>query len=138
MKLVPVNREQLPVDEEVPALKNAWAAGFIDGEGCISVAHAYKDVYQVRVQVSQKFDGPLLVLKALYGGFIHQRSDNSQFQWQCNGSNGAKFLVQILPYLILKKGQAELALEFENQRKVLASDEKEVYSKVISLMKKEA
>lgn len=96
-------------------LKLAWAAGFIDGEGCISVQNCtargqVRLQYQAFVDVSQTKVAPLDELVMLFGG--HVRPYRDAFYWRLYGEKAAVVVRQILPYVIGKRHQADLLLEF--------------------------
>lgn len=104
----------------------AYAAGFIDGDGCIRLKMKPCGTYDVRVQVTST-DWPIIVwLQLRWGGGQYRkvgscRSDNPRWKpmhaWHIVGQPAVDFLVAILPYLILKKPQATLAIEAWEQRK---------------------
>lgn len=106
-----------------PDLRVVWAAGFFDGEGCVSLSRktsretksGYR--YRLTLQVSQVKQEPLLVLRDLWGGTLsHHKGINlnqqDYYSWTVEARKAEKALVDILPYLIGKKKQAKLALEF--------------------------
>lgn len=90
-----------------------WAAGFIDGEGCIRISH------KVRVSVLQVDPRPLIQLQVLFGGSIrinrHSTGPKRRriYVWEIGSRQARTMLEQILPFLIVKKDQAELALEHD-------------------------
>lgn len=99
----------------------AWAAGFFDGEGCISVVRCThkgvaREQVQVLLDVAQVNPTPLERLVALFGGRIRV-SPNGQdgawriHAWRIYGRKAGVILQQVLPYLIGKRRQAELCLE---------------------------
>lgn len=91
----------------------AWAAGFIDGEGCIAIAR-----YTLRLQVNQVDPAPLIKLRELFGGAIHQQQvlRNSRkrvlWSWAVGARNALYVLEAIRPYLTTKAIQADLGIEF--------------------------
>lgn len=103
----------------------AWAAGFIDGEGCIIVVkhkphNGVSPSYYVRLKVSNTRLEPLLRLKSLFGGYIIEYKYTSPvkhwknlFNWVIQGRSALFCLEQILPYLTIKARQAKLGLELE-------------------------
>lgn len=107
---------------------DAYAAGLIDGEGCISLSRYQNKsgfTYSARVEVGMALKGSavLIWLASTYGGTI-RRTRNSSERWMaadCWGLFGAKavpFLERILPYLKLKRNQAEMAIAVQ----LLAND----------------
>jgi hypothetical protein len=103
----------------------AWAAGFIDGEGCINIAHKSTisrygkkyNYYSLAVMVGQITPEPLLKLKEMFGGHIRgpiiKENRRPSFMWSISSRNSADMLQKLLPYLIVKKSEALNALEFQ-------------------------
>lgn len=108
----------------VNPLIDAYAAGLIDGEGCIGIfksnAKSHHPTYSARVDVGMttKAATVLQSLRREYGGTI-SRSREATERWaeaQCwsvSGSAAAKMLSRIAPYLRMKGEQAEVALRVE-------------------------
>jgi len=96
----------------------AYIAGIIDGEGCISLASRCDSSYRYvtpTVQVSNTHLSLLDWLKELFGGTVDVRKDNRPNRKQCNtwrvAGNKARFVIKlILPYLRIKKDQANIAM----------------------------
>jgi len=109
----------------------AYAAGMIDGEGCICVYKKkirngkYAGIlqnYHLQVIVTQK-DGRIIDwLIGNFGGsaYLHWKGTNTGYshEWVLNYQKAAEFLRQILPFLIYKKPQAEIAIRFQERIKV--------------------
>lgn len=106
--------------------KLIWAAGFIDGEGCIGIRH-YKSTptqpkyNQIFIAVANTDPHPLLIFKELFGGNIKEQKTRSEkhriaWKWQLTSKKAAKVLTLVLPYLNSKQEQAKLAIEFQNRR----------------------
>lgn len=104
----------------------AYVAGIVDGEGCIDITHRtrrghnYPD-FVLRVQVSNTEIWLLQMLKMGFGGRIQKYSDRKSNQrpcwkWVIERVHAAEFLKLILPYLHLKKPQAELGIQFQGAR----------------------
>lgn len=100
----------------------AYIAGLIDGEGCISANHRglTKDglqFYNIYIQIVMTDRGPLELMEALYGGKIYARQSSKRkygnykmpYHWQVCGEKAYKLLMDIKPYLIAKRPQAEVA-----------------------------
>ena len=104
------------------ALRVAWAAGFFDGEGCISISKpinkrkngVHYTGYQLQAIVAQRDRRPLEVIVGLFGGNITAVKIHGSTYWYLrkHGAKAAELLEQLLPFLVLKKEQAELALRF--------------------------
>jgi hypothetical protein len=94
---------------------HAWAAGFIDGEGSIGIAGPRKSrsgSYTLTLSVSQKFRSPLDQLAALYGGSI-RATTKGQWDWRVTNLAAYNCLDKIIPYLVLKRSQAILGIQFQ-------------------------
>lgn len=108
----------------------AWTAGIIDGEGSIFVmAQKRKDRdrdtnYILRVSVQSTDPYMTTELKRLWpdGAEFSVRRDkrdncSDTMKWQLNGRRAAGFLKEILPYMKVKKTQADLAIQFQDTTK---------------------
>ena len=97
--------------------QRAWAAGFFDGEGCVGVYHN-QGRYVLSVSVSQGRREPLEILLAMFGGSIQRDyrpggyNGKGTYSWRISGNKAAKALKAMLPFLVVKLAQAEVALEF--------------------------
>jgi hypothetical protein len=93
----------------------AWAAGFLDGEGCLTVQEctkrgAVRPQYQALIDAAQVTPLPLDRLVALFGGQV--RPYRKAFYWRLYNAKTVPVCEQLLPYLVGKRRQAELLLEF--------------------------
>lgn len=96
-----------------------WAAGFFDGEGFVSLPRVKSGARHIRIGVGQLVREPLEVLVDLWGGSIRQevQENGKQFhRWERQSDRGADALREMLPYLRVKREQAEIALEFHDER----------------------
>jgi hypothetical protein len=105
---------------------NGYTAGILDGEGCISIyiskrwdGRQMKNVYRPVLEISiyQADERLIKWLLFHYGGkrYEHTMKNSSRPGWQWTAPRGKAredFLLEILPYLILKRDQALLALEY--------------------------
>ena len=107
--------------DKFPRLKLAWAAGIIDGEGCILLnLNPKRQTYTLRVSVTNTDPKMLKELKSIFGGSIQAancRNDKahwkSKWMWVLTCKQADKALSALLPYLITKKDQAQTALIFK-------------------------
>lgn len=102
----------------------AYAAGIIDGEGCIKICrvaaarlHRNFDRYQLQVQVDMVNRTVIDFLYNLFGGkiYFHKKrrvNCNNSWRWYIVSQLGGVFLEKILPYLTIKKEHAINAVEF--------------------------
>ncbi len=96
----------------------AYAAGIVDGEGCISLYKSNnqtirKRPYQLRVFVVNT-DKKIIDFMSEFGGSSNKRSGGikQQYYWSISGKSAAEFLEKVVIYLTAKKEQAEIAIEF--------------------------
>ena len=101
------------------ATELAYIAGIIDGEGFITIRRErhINDRYSLHVGAGNT-DRPLLEwLQASFGGKLvfspKPEGYKDFFQWAIVSRSANNFLILILPYLRIKKDQAELALLFQ-------------------------
>lgn len=100
----------------------AYAAGLIDGEGCITIDKS-KGTYstpraglKMRVRVYNCNEAMISWLAGNFGGAVSKAKYKSkpyhldQWYWQLLGKKAAEFLQKIYPYLIAKAKEAECAL----------------------------
>ena len=107
----------------------AWAAGFLDGDGFITIQNrksvvngkTYSGTY-LRVGACQAKQDVLLELQSLFGGSIRPKNSGPnkegynrkpQWLWNVSTQEAGETLKQLLPFLIHKKAVAVLALEFQ-------------------------
>ena len=105
----------------------AWMAGFVDGEGCITISKQIRKTrpspsYRVMVTISNTYKPVLEYFTQVYGGniyHIHERRKDKQnvkwadaYDWYCPIGSAARFLNDILPYLRIKQKQAKICLDF--------------------------
>ena len=94
-----------------------WAAGFFDGEGCISIQRQVRPggvYFYLGVSVYQNDFRPLLEFSELFGGAIYPEK-NAQ-KWRASGRDAAEALNMMLPYMRVKKEQALVAIDFQSRR----------------------
>jgi len=93
----------------------AWAAGFIDGEGCLSFCP------NPQLSASQFNLEPLEELQLLFGGNITPPKSNGVSQWYVGAHKAVNVARLILPYLKAKDNQARLFIEWEELQKLKTS-----------------
>jgi hypothetical protein len=114
-----------PADKRM--LSVAYIAGFFDGEGSIGVYHGIKggrsDRFHLRTQVTQNCstESTSLIndLRKMYGGscnVMDRTASRLAYNWQLNGHRAAHFLGSMLPYLRLKRDQAQFAMAWQRKR----------------------
>ena len=110
-------------------LKNAYAAGLLDGEGCIRITKipprekGISPQYELIVFITQK-DGRMMDwLVGNFGGFIYlknkksfrENTKNWIYEWHVNNSKAYAFLKAIYPFVTTKKNQVEIAMRFQSR-----------------------
>jgi hypothetical protein len=113
-KVKRLNQEPVPVPDVFSKSKKRaeYAAGYLDGDG--SICGTYHRGLNISI-VSTDF----VVIKWLmanYGGRFHARQRNPKhkliYQWFVSGSkNKEKFLLDVIPHLLLKRDRAKMLLE---------------------------
>ncbi len=103
----------------------AWAAGFMDAEGCLSI-RKYKVPrgihysHQLDIHLSNTCEEALIKFQEIVGvGNIYLMKRRGapahwkpSWQYQCNAHKAEGVVHLLLPYLVVKRKEAEVALEF--------------------------
>jgi hypothetical protein len=109
-------------ETDLERLEIAWAAGFMDGEGCFGIARAGRrvngpDWYRVRASATQHgaprvVPEVLLRLHGLLGGRIECHGEIDDFKWVSEGDNNVERVLRLLePFLgEIKAAEAHRAL----------------------------
>ena len=101
----------------------AYAAGLIDGEGCVTVEAPGVDssgrwkAGRVRIVVAMTTPDVLRWLKRTFGGCFQERKSIQPRQqpvhyWAVTGKSAGLLLEHLLPYMRVKGPQAEVAIAF--------------------------
>lgn len=104
--------------------KLIWAAGFFDGEGCVSISkNVYSPkgrnttftCYQLSLIVAQEVEAPIRILHEMFGGTstLTSRKGVNYYQWKNTGIEALQTLNALLPYLVVKRQVAEHGIRFE-------------------------
>ena len=102
-------------------LQSAYVAGFIDGEGYISLKIGHRKeskytFYTPIVKIASVEESIISWLKDSFGGWYSKRIAKEEtnhrdlYYWTLTGRNLKPFLQAICPYLKIKKKQCELVL----------------------------
>ena len=105
----------------------AYTAGILDGEGCVMLTkksyNAPRVGFYVLLVVTVVNTNEWLIqwLKMQFGGMATVEtplSNNSRdiWRWTVSSSKASDFLQMILPYLQIKRPQAELAIKFQTRK----------------------
>ena len=108
--------------------ERGYAAGLIDGEGCIMIRKIQPNEkynfpsYQLQISMNQ-IDGDCIdFLYGVFGGKAYdiksyQENRLHNYRWELVGDKAMSFLKIILPFLRIKKIQAELGIRFQLNHK---------------------
>ena len=117
--LIDSNAEMPTRAKETPEkeVQYAWVAGFMDGDGFISIDKCTNDpvYYQAKVEASQGTEDPLVRIQQIFGGslgFKKNQYGTVYMYWRARGAQVEHILNCIYPYLVVKKRQAEIVMEF--------------------------
>lgn len=101
----------------------AYTAGIIDGEGHIVLSAQTHGVRYMVVEVAVTNTNEWLCqwLAMQFGGHVSSTGPvkehwRKSFRWKLSGKKAKSFLIDVLPYLQLKRPQAELAIKFQQRR----------------------
>ena len=93
----------------------SYAAGLVDGEGSIG-AYKLQAGYQLVIRIRMVDVEPLELLKKHFGGVLYPagktKTGRQTWHWQMTGTECQWILQILLPFLVCKKYQAQLALDF--------------------------
>lgn len=134
-------------------LSRQYVAGFIDGEGYIALSHRFEHnssgtygTWSSWVTITNTKPLILHLIQNKYGGFMYKRipdptkNHKPAYQLIFVKKTARNLLKSILPYLILKKRQAELllTLDFNNdaRRRGIPKDEIKKRKRVLREIKK--
>mgnify|MGYP001590774955 CR=1 FL=1 len=106
----------------------AWAAGFIDGEGCIRLARylqrrsrnqkAGPGYHICLLAVNRNIDA-LRLLQSMFGGTIRKKvvakGYNQTWQWECWSSTAYNAMRLLRPFFVIKHPHADLVFEFQER-----------------------
>ena len=116
---------------EVTQTDLAYLAGFIDGEGCITLGWHWTSkqkskryrYMQLRVEIANTDVGVLAWARGLFSlPSVLYTTKRQPRHWKpahhlsWTGQNAVSVIQQVYPFLKIKKGQAEIALKFHETR----------------------
>ena len=110
----------MPTETEI-----SYLAALIDGEGFIGIDSSYKrrfknQTYQVRIGVCNTKRKLLDWIKLRFGGSVLFRGKpkspkhSPSYEWRIQAKKAGEIIRLVYPYLILKREQAKIALEFRD------------------------
>ena len=89
----------------------SYCAGLVDSDGCISIVSSGK-MHTPLVQIKMGDLLPMLRFSSIFGGSFYD--DGNMNTLRLKGSKSVECLRVLLPYLIIKREQADLAILFQN------------------------
>lgn len=110
----------------------AYAAGIVDGDGCINImriryhrTNSRSIGYELRVMVTNTKKELLDWLETQFGGSVrlHHGEETTSpnykvcWRWSLPAKKAERFLMEISPFLLIKRPQVELALVFQKPKK---------------------
>lgn len=112
---------------ELPDVERAYAAGLIDGEGCIRITSRGKDggttfrqgQYTLMVEVTNTDNGMIQWLLDRFGGSVSYAKEDvgqnkkEKWHWRVAANKALYCLDAIWPYIRTKKRQAKLGRRFQ-------------------------
>lgn len=109
----------------------AYLAGMIDGDGFITITRSIrngKEYFGPQVGISGTRREPHDLAASLWGGAVSAHTPKNpnhrvQYQWQRMGKDAVPILNAILPYLLVKKDHAYLALDLAIHLSAMKSDD---------------
>ncbi len=126
-----------------------YIAGFFDGEGGIYVTQKIDKrfgkgilVRNTRCQIANTHKGVLMKIQKMYGGTIRLKNHRRGFTWEIASQKDIlKFLQDIEPYLIVKKRQVKLAIQYlkfrlSHQHKKYTNEEIKLVEKIRMMTKR--
>jgi hypothetical protein len=98
-------------------LSKEWLAGFFDGEGCVYLQASFRrnrklPRFSLQVCITQNDQNILEKIKSEYGGQVYKHSGKRCYRWRVVSVSALKFLEVMLPYVLIKKEQVVLAIQF--------------------------
>jgi LAGLIDADG DNA endonuclease family protein len=109
------------IESEVTETDRCYAAGFFDADGYVGVIQYQTGVnatyYALRCTITNNNLEILEHFRTKFGGSIHSKDNKldvwlHQYNLMWNAQNCKDFISQILPYLRVKKQQAEIAMMY--------------------------
>jgi len=139
----------------------AYAAGLIDGEGCIQIVKEKpckgrprpSNYYYTRVSVSMNDEEGVMLLHGVFGGSLKRQHRVTSFgggymwDWIIQSKKALEALKHLYPFLRVKKMQAEVAMRLQGRvtnhqtRRSVSPDElawREEQFKLIKQLRQEA
>lgn len=86
----------------------AYTAGFIEADGCFHTQNS------VSLRITNKYVPILLLFKSWWGGNVRSKGQPLNcYDWNLHSSKAEELTIRLLPYLNMKKREAELLIEYQ-------------------------
>ena len=108
-----------------PPFTLAWAAGFVDGEGCIYIGKLrYRDprrklsyrlgfcITQNNLEVLEHLRDGLGITEPIYKVKRLPQHSRQVYTLNCNGKNALRLITTLLPFLVRKREEAQTAVAY--------------------------
>ncbi len=116
--------------DKITEIEKAYLAGLFDGEGSVSVARTKPNNknrdrtyrYTLEVTLTNTHQKTIEMFSKLFNGSYSRIRHHDKVGWKdahCirwSSLKAKSFLEELLPYLIIKKEQAKLAIEFQERK----------------------
>ena len=112
-----------------------WLAGIIDGEGSISIHRMNEKEtiggirHRLDLSIVNTNKDMILLIQSWFGGsfWIKNKKDTNPnhktcYRWRIEGLRSVPIIKMVYPYLVIKKSQATIALEFSKTLRSIFSD----------------
>ena|SRR3990167_4851389 len=98
----------------------AYMAGIFDGEGSVGIySNGHRNTVFLRLQVANTSLLLMEWLEERFGGSVYTRNVKDLYQqrydWQMRSREAAVLLETLLPFVLIKKAQAEVALRLYSE-----------------------
>jgi hypothetical protein len=108
-----------------PPFTLAWAAGFVDGEGCIYICkQPYRDsrrkfayrlgfcITQTNLEVLEHFRHGMGITETLYKVKRRPQHSRQVYTVNCSGKSALAVITTLYPYLVRKQPEAQAAMDY--------------------------
>lgn len=98
----------------------AWAAGFVDGEGCIGIIARGGTYFVPQIDVDNTYEDALRAMKNVFtvgtiGCVVRKAPQKDCYKWRVSSASAITVARLLLPYLRVKRRQAEMLIAFQDE-----------------------
>lgn len=124
-----------------------YTAGIIDGEASIGLyprvqaGHRVSRYLQLKVQMGMTDKRVPLLMQQVWGGSgiskkYYKKEWATCHVWTIQGNMATAMLDSLMPFLIVKRAQASLVIEYWRDRKELTPEEQQTYREAMTVLNK--